>query len=81
MTHHHLVWLRDEETAVYHAAGGHGRYIAYRTKDDPNSPDGGLYTLRHRRAPEDAWTALGSFPTLEAVKLAADMHEHAISGQ
>ena len=75
MTHHHLVWLRDEETAVYYTAGEHGRYIAYRT-----SPDDRLYTLRHRPAPEDAWTTLGSFPTLEAVKLAADTHEHAISG-
>ena len=80
MTHHHLAWLHDEETAVYYTAGEHGRYIAYRTKDDPTSPDEGLYTLRHRPAPEDAWITLGSFPTFEAVKLAADMHEHAISG-
>jgi len=80
LTHHRLAWLHDEETDVYHTAGEHGRYIAYRTtKDDPTSPSSGLYTLRHRAAPEDAWTTLGSFPTLVAVKLAANMHEHAIS--
>jgi hypothetical protein len=75
---HQLRWQHDENTMVYHTAGEHGRYIAFRAKD-PTSHYNGPYMLRHRAAPQEVWMVLGTYNTFEAVKSAADLHEHAMS--